>query len=449
MKRSARRTMAIRGFHRRLGLRLAGTGIVLSLLFALATWYSARNEVGEAIVERAVQGAIRFNSWIDDLIETSGMSDRAAIQRELEAFWGRRVPDPDGAFVWVDVFDLAGRLVAKRSDDGYAQIAAVRALAKAGISKFPAPGEFAIDLVRIHEVPHLSVTVPLTDRGGKVVAYMRGVYAVSPATVKRLGHEARGTMLSVIGIVLATTALLYPTIILLTRRLTRLSLSLLDANLETLRVLGSAIAKRDSDTDAHNYRVTLLSVRLAEKAGLDPKAMQGLIKGAFLHDVGKIGIRDSILLKPGSLTDEEFEVMRTHVPHGMDIVTRSAWLQDALDVVSSHHEKFDGSGYCRGLRGTDIPLVARIFAIADVFDALTSRRPYKEPFSLEETLEILEKGRGSHFDPGLLDAFLEMASDLYRGLAGKDMEALRRDLEAVTERYFSREAEIELDGKAA
>jgi HD-GYP domain-containing protein (c-di-GMP phosphodiesterase class II) len=231
--------------------------------------------------------------------------------------------------------------------------------------------------------------------------------------------------------------LLYPVILTLTNRLASFSERLLSANLETIQVLGNAIAKRDSDTDAHNYRVTLYSIHLAEAAGLDTETIRGLVKGAFLHDVGKIGIRDHILHKPGKLDDAEFHTMKTHVDQGLEIIQRSSWLGDAIDVVGSHHEKFDGSGYPQGLLGEKIPIAARIFAIIDVFDALTSRRPYKEPFSFEKTMQILEDSRGTHFDPALLDLFTSLAGDLYRRYGGREDEKLHEELTQLVQRYFT------------
>jgi HD-GYP domain-containing protein (c-di-GMP phosphodiesterase class II) len=218
--------------------------------------------------------------------------------------------------------------------------------------------------------------------------------------------------------------------------MTHLSRDLLEANLEIIKVLGSAIAKRDSDTDLHNYRVAIYSVRLAERIGLDAASVRSLIKGAFLHDVGKIGIRDDILLKPGKLTEPEFDVMKQHVRHGLDIVSRSDWLSDGANVVGHHHEKYDGSGYPDALRGKDIPVSARIFAIADVFDALTSKRPYKEPFSFERALDILTEGRGTHFDAALLDEFGCIAADLYREYSGRDDDRPRQALAEIVEEYF-------------
>jgi HD-GYP domain-containing protein (c-di-GMP phosphodiesterase class II) len=179
------------------------------------------------------------------------------------------------------------------------------------------------------------------------------------------------------------------------------------------------------------------TVAIGEKIGLGTADMRGLIKGSFLHDVGKIGIPDGILLKPGRLEDDEYRVMKTHVGVGVDIVSRSSWLRDGVAVVGSHHEKFGGGGYPRGTRAGEIPLAARIFAVADVFDALMSSRPYKEPLHLEAALRILEQGRGGHFDPAILDAFTGLAPSLCEKVAGRESESLRGELVAVVERYFS------------
>jgi HD-GYP domain-containing protein (c-di-GMP phosphodiesterase class II) len=445
MTKGGKRSVKLSGFHRKLALRLALTGFAISAVLGSSVWIHERNVVGQAIIGRALLGVALFNVKIERLIETSGVSDREQIQRELEAFASRPVPDPKGDFVLVIIYDTGGGIVAELIDKDYAHIETVKSLVSVGPPKIPEGKDYAFEVARIEGIPHVSITMPLTNSRGDPVAYIEGIYAVSPETVAEIRREVWGTVLWVILIVLATTALLYPTILALTHRLAKLSLSLLDANLETLKVLGSAIAKRDNETDAHNYRVTLLSVRLAEAVGLEPQEIQSLIKGAFLHDVGKIGIRDDILLKPDHLTDEEFRVMKTHVKHGREICARSAWLKDAIDVVWHHHEKFDGSGYAEGLNGTEIPLRARVFSIADVFDALTSRRPYKEPCSLDETMEILKKGRGIHFDPALLDVFLAMAPALYSELAGRGIQELRQQVEAITERYFSEDAEVHFD----
>jgi HD-GYP domain-containing protein (c-di-GMP phosphodiesterase class II) len=220
-----------------------------------------------------------------------------------------------------------------------------------------------------------------------------------------------------------------------------LSLSLLDSQLETLKLLGSAIAQRDSDTDAHNYRVTIMSVRIAEAMGLASEEIRTLIKGAFLHDVGKIGISDNILLKPGKLDDDEYTIMKTHVDHGVSIVENSHWLSDALSVVGYHHEKVSGEGYPHKHQGMDIPVIARIFAISDVFDALISKRPYKDPVPFDETMNVLEEGRGTHFDPEILDAFEGIAQLLFDELAGQD-ETPKIILEEIIQKYFGDDQDV-------
>lgn len=263
-----------------------------------------------------------------------------------------------------------------------------------------------------------------------------GLYRVEEALARELFRQVVWSVIGVFLIVVISTLLLIPLILGLERQVLRHARDAVEANLDALVTLGNAIAKRDSDTDAHNYRVTLYVIRLAEESGLEPEQIRQLIRGAFLHDVGKIAISDTILLKPGRLTPDEFDVMRTHVRHGVDIVAQSHWLEPAVEVIAGHHEKYDGSGYPCGLTGDGIPLLARIFAIADVFDALTSKRPYKQPLSLEQARSLLEAERGTHFDPHLLDRFLGQADRLYANYGGRDDSRIRAALAAELSRYF-------------
>lgn len=220
-------------------------------------------------------------------------------------------------------------------------------------------------------------------------------------------------------------------------RLEELNQRLFDANIGMLETLGNAIAKRDNDTSSHNYRVTLYSISLAERMGIDIDSIRSLIKGAFLHDLGKIAISDKILLKPGKLNKGEFKVMKTHVSHGADIVGNYPWLHDCIDVVLYHHEKYNGKGYLKRLKGDEIPLNARIFCIADVFDALTSVRSYKEAFALDKTTDILTRERGSHFDPNVLDLFLSLSERLYLDYCKAELNILKVALSGFMEKYFS------------
>ena len=164
--------------------------------------------------------------------------------------------------------------------------------------------------------------------------------------------------------------------------------------------------------------------------------MQALIAGSFLHDVGKIGISDTILLKPGRLDDAEMAIMRTHVDQGEEIVTGMGWLDGAQAVVAAHHEKWNGAGYPRGLAGENIPIAARIFAVADVFDALCSKRPYKEPLGFDATMAILERDTGSHFDPAVMAVFQSMAKEIYTRLDNSSEADARQLLEERIRQHF-------------
>ncbi len=220
------------------------------------------------------------------------------------------------------------------------------------------------------------------------------------------------------------------------RSLELLSRSLLNANIGMLEVLGSAIAKRDSDTSAHNYRVCIYSIHLGKAMGLHDANLRSLIKGAFLHDIGKIAISDNILLKPGGLDDREYEIIKTHVIHGSDIIKAYSWLSDAHDVVLHHHEKYNGNGYPDALKSDQIPLNARIFAVADVFDALTSKRPYKEPYPVDYTLRVMMSDVGSHFDPEIFDLFSRDAQAVHDDIADLSELQLEDMLHGIMQDYF-------------
>ena len=386
--------------------------------------------------------ASHFSLQARDILDRPGLSDPDGLQHELEAFIADRSTGYDssftqmGRFVYARIYDTGARRVASLSDRNYEHIAAVNRRMEDAALRIPQRDKKGHRVFRLNDKPLISVVAPLTSSRNEVVAYLEGVFAVSEAAMAAARIETLKTMACVMAIVLATTTVLYPVIIGLIGRLARTSRSLLDSHMETLNVLGSAIAKRDSDTDAHNYRVTIMAVNLAEAFGLTAREMRSLIKGAFLHDVGKIGIPDSILHKPGKLDTDEYSEMKTHVDKGLEIIGRSRWLRDAVDVVGGHHEKIDGSGYPNGRSGTETPVSARIFAIADVFDALTSRRPYKEPLSYEDTLAILEKGRGTHFDSELLDLFEKIAPGFYERLAGREDSQLKAMLGDISQKYF-------------
>ena len=174
----------------------------------------------------------------------------------------------------------------------------------------------------------------------------------------------------------------------------------------TIEGWSHALDMRDKETEGHTQRVTAMSIKLARIMGVPEEQLVEMHRGALLHDIGKMGIPDNILLKPDKLTDDEWTIMRLHPQLAYDWLKPITYLQQAIQVPYCHHEKWDGTGYPRGLRGDDIPFLARIFTIVDVWDALTSDRPYRPSWSKERTIEYISEQRGRHFDPKVVDVFL-------------------------------------------
>lgn len=172
-----------------------------------------------------------------------------------------------------------------------------------------------------------------------------------------------------------------------------------------------AMDLRDKETEGHTRRVTQLTLRLAERMGVSKQEMIHIRRGALLHDIGKLGVPDQILLKPGKLTDEEWDLMRQHPTYAYEMLNTIHYLRPALDIPYYHHEKWDGTGYPQGLKGEQIPLAARIFAVVDVWDALHSDRPYRPGWPVEKIREYIREQSGQHFDPQVVEAFLSMMDD--------------------------------------
>ncbi len=179
----------------------------------------------------------------------------------------------------------------------------------------------------------------------------------------------------------------------------------------TLDAMVSAIESRDCETKHHCRRVQVYAVMLAQRLGVSPEQLVDISYGSLLHDVGKIGVPDSILLKPGKLTDAEWEVMRRHTVIGHQMISRIKFLRGAADIVLHHHERWDGGGYPQGVSGEEIPLGARIFSIIDTFDAMTSRRPYKEALPNATARAEILRCAGTQFDPQLVQEFLRITDD--------------------------------------
>lgn len=182
---------------------------------------------------------------------------------------------------------------------------------------------------------------------------------------------------------------------------------------DTLRALGAAIDLRDSETEGHSQRVCRYSVEMARAMGWSEQDLENLARGAYLHDIGKLGIPDGILLKPGPLTPDERATMQTHVQIGVELVKGIPFLSAASGIVLEHHERYNGSGYPHGLKGDEIIPGARIFAIADSFDAITSDRPYRRGSPLEFGRETIQRESGRLFDPQAVDVFLSLPTETW------------------------------------
>ncbi|MBE0669887.1 MAG: response regulator [Anaerolineales bacterium] len=183
---------------------------------------------------------------------------------------------------------------------------------------------------------------------------------------------------------------------------------LLSAYDATIEGWSRAMDLRDKETEGHTLRVTEIAEKLGRIMGVSEDELIFMRRGALLHDIGKLGVPDAILLKPDKLTDEEWGIMHQHPQYAFDMIQPIEYLRPALDIPFCHHEKWDGSGYPRGLKGEDIPLTARIFAVVDVWDALTSDRPYRSAWDKEKAREYIKEQSGKHFDPHVVEQFLKM-----------------------------------------
>jgi putative nucleotidyltransferase with HDIG domain len=184
----------------------------------------------------------------------------------------------------------------------------------------------------------------------------------------------------------------------------------------TLETLGDALDLKDRETEGHSKRVTAFTIAIARAMGLPREQINTIARGAFLHDIGKIAIPDSILKKPGKLESDEMTIMKEHAYHGYQIVKKIPFLAEAAEIVYSHQEWFNGSGYPRGLKGEEIPLGARIFSVADTLDAITTDRIYRPKQTLHAAKIEIDKWAGKQFDPEVVKVFLEMPENIWEDL---------------------------------
>lgn len=416
-------------FKKRTAIRIAAVSLVLASLASPVAWFVARENAEESIVSLAIEESGRLLHHFD-AINLSGpdAAEHAAIAAKTIS---------SGLFDIAKIYDRNGRKLAESlTKEG---LAVESSLPKRGAPNYTAVSHESLKLVGNLRV--LQVFVPLrdsaTDMSLPVTGYFAGVRVIPTWQKAQIFANSLTVVLMVCLASLLCGAALYPVVVHLSADNERKARAVLDSHISMMEALGRAIAKRDSDTGAHNYRVAWIAASIAERMGVAGSAMQALIAGSFLHDVGKIGIPDAILLKPGKLDDAELVIMRTHVAQGEEIVTGRGWLNGAHAVVAAHHEKWNGTGYPRQLAGADIPISARIFAVADVFDALCSKRPYKESMGFDAAMAILEKDSGTHFDPAVMAVFRPMARPLFDQLANTSEDDARQLLEDRVRHHFA------------
>ena len=412
-------------FRRLAFFRIATVTVTLSALAAPLAWYVSRENAEQQVVEFAQEDARRVLTHAQ-AVDLQGPESVLHASRAATALVG-------GLFEIAEIYNAAGlKLSEEMTPIGHEL---ENLLPKHGTPAYTKPFYESMKLSQDRWV--MRVMVPLQPAaGGAITGYFEGVRLVPDWQQAHIQSDALAVALMVCLASLLCGAFIYPVVIHLAGENERRAQQVLESHIAMMDALGRAIAKRDSDTGTHNYRVAWIAATLGEALGLKGADMQALIAGSFLHDVGKIGIPDAILLKPGRLDADEMTIMRTHVEQGQEIVHGAGWLEGAAHVVASHHEKWDGSGYPKQLAADAIPLSARIFAVADVYDALSSKRPYKAPMPFAQVMSILAEGRGTHFDPAVLDTFEFMAPGIRDRIDSLDEAGIKRLMADMIERHF-------------
>tara|TARA_R110001606_G_scaffold114431_1_gene241915 strand:+ start:3180 stop:4430 length:1251 start_codon:yes stop_codon:yes gene_type:complete len=403
--------------------RVAVSGLIISIVAGAAGWKIAKESAEQETVNLALEVSQSIVSHFD-IVNAS--IDNLAVRAQQAT--DNLVLD------WFDIAELYDKDGVKISES------------------ITAAGELIETALPHHEKPSyqqasyqsltlddgnwaLRTFVPIKNNG-HIWGYLEGVRMVPEWQRADIRNFSLLLALISAGAAWLCALVIYPLILILNKENQHYIEKIKQSNIDMMYAMGKAIALRDSDTGAHNYRVAWIASELAEAYGLDNEAMKALILGSYLHDIGKIAISDKILLKPGKLSEDEMAVMKTHVQEGVVMVDGIAWLSDAKTVIEAHHEKWDGSGYPNRLVGKAIPISARIFAIADVFDALCSKRPYKEPFSYDKALSIIQESQGSHFDPSLVAMFEGLAKGFYNTISIADEASCRTLMSNKIDKYF-------------
>ena len=418
--------------------KIARRMTVISLLFALIAGLGVYTGVQSLLLY--TMGHVSFE-YVDDLVGHHDAAGGATLADLTGPLSDKMRFQP---FDMVRIYDANGQVVFERRYRHEEQLKLVAPLG-AGTSKPSLPAHQGKRLAN-HGIAIQSFrAVPLGNAAAAdSSSLIEFTEIIAHDEQVRLDQISVFAALAAMGLAGLMGLVAYPAVAALVDRNSNLVRQVEFAYINLLKSLGIAISRRDSETGEHCYRTTLVAIAIGEAMQLELAPMRSLIAGSLLHDMGKIAIDDAILRKPGKFTPEEMDIMRGHVNEGVRIVGDLKTIPGATDVVAFHHERWDGKGYPNGLAGLDIPLLARIFAVADVFDALSARRKYKEPFSFDRAMAMIREGAGTHFDADIVAHFETIAAGLYDRIENHEAAETIAMLDAKLAQYFSEAAGFEI-----
>jgi HD-GYP domain-containing protein (c-di-GMP phosphodiesterase class II) len=416
-----------KSYTRKLAARMSAVSLALAALTGVGAGLLAQQRGEDTLVTQTMEEAqrlLRHDAYRPEGVQATRNAQAAVVALSAMHFDITQIYTPGGLLMAEQMTEAGRAMELARPTNGSN---GARSYAQSRYERHTLPGDRLL----------LRVFVPLRGEGQALTGYLEAARLVPGWQHERLAADARRTGLLVALAVLLGGTALFAVVLHLQAGAQHRQRELLASHIALMGAFGRAIAHSDSDSDSHNYRVAWIAATLGEAVGLRGTPMLELIIGSFLHDVGKIGIPEHIRLHSGPLSEEETRIMRTHVGQGEDIVAGTGWLGGGQAVVAGHHENWDGTGYPRGQRGTDIPLAARICAIADAFDALCSRHPGREPLPLAQALQTLHEGAGTQFDPQLVQVFAELAGTVHRTLIEADEAQWHARLEQLVSRHFN------------
>ena len=383
--------------------------------------------VEQSVVDGAVKEGKIYYSLFLDYFEGDRNTDTAELEKRLVAALNLT------PYLYLEFFSPDRKLITRVGDKKGSD--ANQLFINKGLVMIPSAGRLVYKILSSERVL-LKITLPVMNGDQVLTGYMSGVYQLPAADMKAVVNRFALTGAITSGAVLCCGIFCYLGFFLLNNRLVRTINGLSGCNIFLLKKLGTALGKSDCLDDGHSSRLLIYSINLAIASGVPGNQIRELIIGSCLHDIEMLSVPVSILHKDAPLSRDERSLVDKHAKEGFDAVKKIKWIVNGARMVRHHHEKYDGSGYPDGLKHEKIPLNARIFTIADTFDAMTSSRPYRKPLSIEEALRQLGQGSGKHFDPVLLSTFMKIVPGLFARLDDMGLSDLEKEADKLVRRYI-------------